>query len=898
MRAWVAALLAILGAGRTTAAQQGSVQLSSSTQILTASEARRAGQEPFEPDLGITLDQPGVRFGNLFIDLHAVRRGEGVRLGTTALGLRDIKLGGMTWSIIGGDSAFAPSLSSYAFTNLFAPQVTFAGGNLSGFSSRSSVMLTAGRVTALRNIFGSDPQALGQDVAQFAAKTRPGARVELMAHASRVRTGDTGPYTSYVDAGSDAGAGVRVRPTPTLELTADAGLSRFRRRGSRAREQNVTALIGSKWTHHRGWIEMNAQRFSPGYFAVVNTPYLDRQGVFAAGHVEAGSTFRLFGGVEAYRTNLNPEAAAAASATLPRGLTQRAFVGARLHVGGRSFVALRAEQGDRVARPVGRTRTAYDSDTGVTSAEFQTSIRDVSAFARYERRENLDRANGSGTYTQQTASTHVFGHVARRLQLFGSAMLVQQERREGGQTFWQGGGGMQVQVPKRPLWLRAEGLVSRTDEWGLDGDVPHELYTLGLTGQLTPRTSIGVDVILDRAPQLNAQSSPWLTRSMIRLIHRMPTGAARVPSGMGSTTPRRGTASILGVAFADWNGNGLMDAGEEPLGGVPFLYSDAGGGAGAAEGTPGVHVSSGNDGHFAFINVPEGRARVGLDLTALPVDFDPPELSMRDTEARGKPKDKLTFGLVPLGSISGAVRQDSDNDGVSGAADGPVEGAVLVLDDGARSEQTREGQFRFDAVRAGVHTVKLLPESLPEGLSMAGAAQVDLVLDRSQLHREVGFLVKVEKRPEIRKVFPPKVVAKGRAVETPSLTARTANATSPPVSVAPAAGARSEQASRNLARERSGANPARATAASAASLRGAEKVRTWYAIQLAATSDRARAWELVKALQAIGVEAYLSEDADGLAKVRVGSYRSRAEAQRDLARVKPLASGWIARIGD
>lgn len=891
-----AILLASLAAAVPVAAQQGSVQVSSSTQIVAASDARRAGQQPFEPDLGFTLHQPALRFGNLFVDLHAVRRDDGARLGTTALGLRDVKLLGMTWSLTGGDSAFAPSLSAYAFTNLFAPQVSFAGGNLSGFSPRASVTFTAGSVTALRNIFGSDPQALGQHVGQFGAKVRPWSRVELFAHASRVRTGDTRAYTSFVDAGSDAGGGVRVRPIPTVELTADAGVSRFERRGSSAREQNVTALAGAKWTLARGWVELNAQRFSPGYFAVVNTPYLDRQGAFAAGELELAAPLRLFGGIEAFRTNLDPQRAATARVSMPRGTTERAFAGARLHVGGRTFLTLRAEQGDRTARQSGRFGTAYDSDSGVSSAEFQTSVRAVSAFARYERRENLDRANGTGTYTQQTASAQVFGS-ARRLQLFGSAMLIQQARHEGGQTFWQGGGGVQVQMPRRQLWVRAEALVSRADEWGADLDVPHELYTLGLSGQLTVRTAIAFDVMLDRAPQAIGQSGPWLTRSMIRLTHRVPTGAARVPAGSGISPRRRGNGSIFGVVFADWNGNGVRDSGEEPLAGVPFLYADAVAPGAMDHAAPGVPVSSGADGEFAFVNVPQGRARVKLDLTALPVDFDPPEVPVRETEASGKPKEKLAFGLVPLGSITGIVLQDSDNDGASGPADTPLDGAVLVLDDGARSEQTRGGIFRFEAVRAGAHSVTLLPESLPEDTSMAGGPRSDVVLDRAQMKREVSFLVKAEKRREIRKVFPPKTIARVQRPAGPSPIARDTGAVAGRIQ-ATRAGRATRLNARDVLPPHAAAAPARLSAASASSAGAAMGATAWYAIQLAASSDRARAWQLVKALQAVGVEAYISEDVDGLAKVRVGSYRSLVEAREHLSAIKAhAADGFIAKIG-
>jgi hypothetical protein len=99
---------------------------------------------------------------------------------------------------------------------------------------------------------------------------------------------------------------------------------------------------------------------------------------------------------------------------------------------------------------------------------------------------------------------------------------------------------------------------------------------------------------------------------------------------------------------------------------------------------------------------------------------------------------------------------DVDDNGSVGAADTPVDGAVLVMDDGVRTEVSRNGRFSFDPVRMGTHAVNLLVDSLPDGAMVSGPSTIEVELTRSEPTRTVVFLVKVEKRPEIRKVFPPK----------------------------------------------------------------------------------------------------------------------------------------------
>ncbi len=105
------------------------------------------------------------------------------------------------------------------------------------------------------------------------------------------------------------------------------------------------------------------------------------------------------------------------------------------------------------------------------------------------------------------------------------------------------------------------------------------------------------------------------------------------------------------------------------------------------------------------------------------------------------------------------VLHDTNDNGVldEGAqGDQPIDGAVLILDGGTRTEIARNGHFRFSGVRMGTHTVQLLVESLPDGSLIAGDSQVQVEVTREQRAVQTGFLVKLDKRPEIRKTFTPR----------------------------------------------------------------------------------------------------------------------------------------------
>ncbi len=202
----------------------------------------------------------------------------------------------------------------------------------------------------------------------------------MTARASRIRNQDLAEYTNTIAASDEAGGGVRYAVTSSLQVIADGSAVRYRRVGSTVRESDGSGLVGLNWLHSRGWIQANVSRFSPGETPTVNSPLQDRAGQFIAGEFDLVRQLRVFGGWEAFRSNLDASAALAAGFQLPRNSGTRQFGGVRTTIGSRSTMTFRAETGDRISK-FDINRQDIQSDTGVLSADFQTAIGKMNGFS-------------------------------------------------------------------------------------------------------------------------------------------------------------------------------------------------------------------------------------------------------------------------------------------------------------------------------------------------------------------------------------------------------------------------------------------------------------------------------------------------------------------------------------
>jgi cell division septation protein DedD len=299
-------------------------------------------------------------------------------------------------------------------------------------------------------------------------------------------------------------------------------------------------------------------------------------------------------------------------------------------------------------------------------------------------------------------------------------------------------------------------------------------------------------------------------------------------------------------------------------------------------------VITGRDGQFAFLNVPAGAQLVSLDLAALPVDFDAPATADISVDLPRGATKRVAFGLVPLGAIRGRIVEDANHNGVADPGEPTVDGAVVTLDGGERSEQVQKGAFRFDAVRSGDHRVELLPESLADGTKIAEGPERAASITREHPQVDVDYLITIEKRPEVRKVFPPRF---GGTTGT-----RTPAATTKPPAAPSKAPARSEPPTRPAPL------PATATAAPSPAREAAAPASVEsFTIQIAALSDGTNARALVDRLKRSGFDAYIvgpGADAHGeLYRVRVGRFESRAAAQQTALKLQRTLRErpWIAR---
>ena len=375
-------------------------------------------------------------------------------------------------------------------------------------------------------------------------------------------------------------------------------------------------------------------------------------------------------------------------------------------------MTFRAETGDRISKfDIGRQD--IQSDTGVLSADFQTAIGKMNGFLRVARRNNVTSASRAGSYTQRDVSGQFFLRLTQSTQIFGLATATRTtDEAGGGNTYWQAGGGTQMQLVAKGLWLRTEGTISRNADLLTRSFVPRESLSVGVNGHIAQRTTVGIDVYLDRAALINNDASPWATRSLVRVTQSLSTGSPFAPptsSGLFRTVPARAFATVKGMVYADWNGNGLQDPGENPVAHVPLRIEASGA------------VETGKDGEFIFRNVPDGMHDVAIDAGSLPIDFDAPRIPRVQVALSGKDTKEVAFGLIPLGRIHGAVVRDLNGNGIADAGEPSMDDAIVVLDDGNRSERSKRGTFAFEAVQSGEHSVTLLTDSLPEGAVISGA---------------------------------------------------------------------------------------------------------------------------------------------------------------------------------
>ncbi len=232
------------------------------------------------------------------------------------------------------------------------------------------------------------------------------------------------------------------------------------------------------------------------------------------------------------------------------------------------------------------------------------------------------------------------------------------------------------------------------------------------------------------------------------------THSFTLSAGSDITTVDAGLRPLIGavggMVWQDANGNGLADAGENP---IPNAKVDLIDGAGNVAAT----TATGTDGHYRFDNVSVGTYVLKFDRTTLPAGSGFTTQGAARTSEQGSDADPIdgSAGPVHIGAgtadlswdagvvaqvhVSGSVWID-DGNGHRDASEPAVPGAPVVLVDTAGAQVAlastdAAGSFSFDGIAAGKYSLTL--GSLPVGdqytTASTGGSEIDPATGRTAL---------------------------------------------------------------------------------------------------------------------------------------------------------------------
>ena len=316
---------------RPAAAQQGSVQLSSETQIVASDPSRRTGEPGFQPDFGINWMEPQSRLRPIPDGSPTDGNGDNVRLGRTSIGVRDLQVARLQVDVRGRRHLYD------AGNRLSILESLGAGGHVQrrvdtrATSARTSFQVLGGQSTALRNVFGTEPGRPRPDAGNRAASYQASDRLQLNGRAAHTRTWDLDEFVRTVDASDQGGFGARVIAKPMWQFVADGSYVHYRATGATSYVSDYSYLAGAHVLLSRGWIQVNASRFSPGDLPVLNASLQDRSGIFSAAEyrrAQPPAALRGLGERQHQHQSLRN------GATRPEDTVERGYGGARVQVAG------------------------------------------------------------------------------------------------------------------------------------------------------------------------------------------------------------------------------------------------------------------------------------------------------------------------------------------------------------------------------------------------------------------------------------------------------------------------------------------------------------------------------------------------------------------------------------
>lgn len=175
---------------------------------------------------------------------------------------------------------------------------------------------------------------------------------------------------------------------------------------------------------------------------------------------------------------------------------------------------------------------------------------------------------------------------------------------------------------------------------------------------------------------------------------------------------------ISGTVYLDENSNGKMDRNEPGIAQIKMTLD-------------GCEAVTDDSGVYMFSLVEPGIYQVNFNLRSLSVDYTP---KTEEQLIKIKPSENmiLDFGLTLNGSIMGKVFIDANSNGIMDRNETQLSWVGILLDD-RKVYTSTTGEFYFENIPLGEHTIKIIPETLPKGMKVSGDTAYRILITKDAL---------------------------------------------------------------------------------------------------------------------------------------------------------------------
>jgi len=613
------------------------------------------------------------------------------------------------------------------FSNFFPASLPFEGARFDLSSARSQYLFFGGRVSQLRGFRGTVADVTNEAIVGARARYRLWDR--LMLGASVMRTSDSVPLSdgSIIKEDIPLTFNGQFRVTPSLLLQGEYGLSlhTLERPSGEEEGSDFYWIAGPVYRSEKLSFDFNYQRIGPQYQLFKRFAQADREGTFLSGSYRPWSFLSFSGTFDRSRNNLDDD---------PKLLTidaTRGLLTTTLLFPTRTFLFLRGEVTDRESREK-QAAGALDTLTTAIQVDVSQPFSLYRGLFRYRRDFTDDRLFGQDSANETfrgelTGSFRNFNFLAaqevlRRLDASGD----ETERTYSSLASLGYHFSPSLDLFAQFSWNHIQNRQARTteDRYNLDSRLSYRL-PLGFLLQVEFRYTAGRD--------------SHTTQLTFQLVKRLEYGqappAAQIPTAVGRpAVPPFGI--IEGFVLAEPGKQGVPD--------IKIILDE------------GVVALTDAQGHYSFSDVLEGEHTVRLDERKLPATFDLVGDFEQKATVQPKGRSRLDFLLAPLGRIKGRVIEDANRNGqVDPDERGMPDVRVFAVKEGERvaAFTDLDGEFLFENLKGGEYAIQVDEAAVPEGATILPAPSVKAVLDPGGEVKDLLFLIQIQPRPVIRKVF-------------------------------------------------------------------------------------------------------------------------------------------------